>query len=262
MEKDFSILIVEDEQDICCELIECIEQKENAIVVGAINNAAKAIEYIRDYLPDAIILDLELHMGGGNGIQLLQEMHDMALNKPPYVLITTNNSSVTTYEFARELGADFIMYKHQKNYSVSGVVDFLMSMRNVIQRRAPRQKATLSNNIPPILQKKRIIERIHTELNLVNISPKTLGYQYLTEAILIVMDEPIPNLCAIIAEKHNKTEGSVERAMQNAINRAWLSADIDNLLTHYTARIKTAKGSPTLTDFIYYYARKLENEYK
>ena len=60
-------------------------------------------------------------------------------------------------------------------------------------------------------------------------------------------------------QKYGKTDSSVERAMQNAINRAWRNSDIDELLTHYKAKISSDKGVPTLTEFIHYYANKIKS---
>lgn len=50
------------------------------------------------------------------------------------------------------------------------------------------------------------------------------------------------------------------RAMQNSINRAWSTSDIQDLLDNYTAKIKSDKGVPTVTEFIYFYAQKIKNE--
>jgi hypothetical protein len=97
-------------------------------------------------------------------------------------------------------------------------------------------------------------------LNYVGISPKAVGYKYLTDAILLVMGEYDGSLCTAIGQKYAKTDSSVERAMQNAIISAWRTNDIDELLQHYTARINSEKGIPTLTEFIYYYANKIKNE--
>ena len=81
------------------------------------------------------------------------------------------------------------------------------------------------------------------------------------DAILIMMKQPTQNLCTQVAQLYGKSEPSIERAMQNAINRAWKMSSINDLLTHYTAKINSAKGSPTITEFICYYANKLRNEY-
>ena len=66
------------------------------------------------------------------------------------------------------------------------------------------------------------------------------------DGIQIVMNEPTPNLCHLIAKKHKKSSGSIERAMHNAIARR--TTPIDDLLYFYTARISSEKGMPTIND--------------
>ena len=38
---------------------------------------------------------------------------------------------------------------------------------------------------------KRLIQKIQHELNLIGISPKVIGYRYLTDAILATINEPL-----------------------------------------------------------------------
>ena len=66
-------------------------------------------------------------------------------------------------------------------------------------------------------------------------------------------------ICNEIAKKYQKTSASVERAMQNAIDRAWKTTDITTLEEHFRAYVNPTKGVPTLTEFIYYYADKVKN---
>ena len=262
MEEKLEILLIEDDPEACQDLTEQILDTDDMLLLGVTNNAYKAVELIKDFLPDAIILDLELHQGAGNGLYVLQELQSMSLPKMPYILITTNNSSTTTYELARKLGADFIMSKHQEGYCNKNVLDFLRITRPVILnahkrtdiQTAPGQETTEQRN-------RRIRRRISTELNYVGINPKSMGYNYLIDAIVIMMKQPTQNLCTILAKEYGKTEPSIERAMQNAINRAWKTSNINDLLNHYTAKINSAKGSPTITEFICYYANKVRNEY-
>ena len=113
-----TILLVEDDQAACRDFIDYIEELEDISLIGVTNNSSKAIEYIKDCLPDAVILDLELHHGTGNGLLILKELKQLLPAKYPYVLVTTNNTSYLTFETARQLGADFIMSKHQVDYSI------------------------------------------------------------------------------------------------------------------------------------------------
>ncbi len=261
MDKNLSMILVEDDPEACKEFADYFDGIDDMQLLGVTNNAMKAIEYVKDFLPDVIILDLELHRGSGNGLTVLQQLKHLQLSITPYVLVTTNNSSQITYESARQLGADFIMSKHQVDYSVKNVLDFLRIMKSMIQSRKSTVSELNATTESPDMKNKRIIRRITTELNYIGISPKAIGYQYLIDAIQIVINEPMQNLCSAIGERYRKTEASVERAMQNAINRAWRTSDIEDLLKYYTARINSEKGVPTITEFIYYYANKIKNEY-
>ena len=262
MEEKLEILLIEDDPEVCRELAEQILETDDMLLIGVTNNAYKAVELVKDNLPHALILDLELHHGAGNGLYVLQELQTLTLPRVPYILITTNNSSTTTYELARKLGADFIMSKHQEGYSTRSVLDFLRITSPIIlqTRRCPDAQTPFGQETPE-QRNRRIRRRISTELNNVGISPKSVGYNYLIDAICIMMKQPTPNLCTIVATQYGKTEASIERAMQNAINRAWKTSNINDLLYHYTAKINSAKGSPTITEFICYYANKLRNEY-
>lgn len=256
-----SLLLVEDDSIICNEFKKHVEQYDDITLIGVTNNSKKAIDYVKDYLPDVIILDLELHQGSGNGISVLVEIKQLNLDILPYILITTNNSSQITYESARNLGADFILSKHQGDYSTENVLKFINIVKPSI---LSQRKALTLEKVPvesPAIQSKRIISRINTELNYIGISPKAIGYKYLIDAIYLVIERPVHNLCSIIGNKYGKTEASIERAIQNAINKAWRTTAIEDLLIYYTARINSEKGVPTLTEFIYYYANKIKNEY-
>ena len=134
MERELSVLLVEDDPQACEGIATYIDTLDDVILTSITNNASKAEQMILDTLPDAVILDLELHGGSGSGLSLLQALHSTPPAKMPYILITTNNSSAVTYEAARQLGADFILSKHQNDYSAQSVVEFLRVLKYVIQK--------------------------------------------------------------------------------------------------------------------------------
>ena len=261
MEKCLSILLVEDDPQACKEIAAYADSFDDILMVDVTNNSSKADQIIRDSLPDAVILDLELHKGSGDGLTLLRALQDNPPPKVPYILITTNNLSAITYEAARQAGADYIFAKHQEGYSEKAVIDFLRMLKNVIQGHYSSVMPQGEECETPVQKNKRLLRRISAELDQVGISTKAKGYQYLIDAILLVIAGPTLNLCSIIADKYGKTESSIERAIQNAIAKAWRTTPIDDLLTHYTAKISSERGVPTVTEFIYYYANKLKIEY-
>lgn len=259
----FTVLLVEDDPDACNAFMKYAETVDDMQLIGVTNSSKKALQYVKDNLPDAVILDLELHRGSGNGLAFLKELQELSLPKLPYILVTTNNMSEITHEQVRAMGADFIMTKYQQDYSVNSVVDFLRIMQPSLNHTKNNSlytnKQSLINTDSPSAS--RLLSRINRELDLVGISPKAVGRKYLIDAIQLVMANKNSHVCAQIAKMHSKSDASVERAMQNAINRAWRTSCIDDLCCYYTAKINSEKGVPTLTEFVYYYAHKMGGDY-
>jgi len=258
--QDLSIIVVEDDTEACDRFVHYADETNGISIVSLTSSAEKALEDIHDYQPNVIILDLELHYGSGTGLDVLNGLKKLSLRTKPYILVTTNNSSKITFDFARGLGADFIMSKHQQNYSEKNVLDFISMMRNLIQKECGSGRQN-DDTEDPKQKEKRMRRWITCELDAIGMSPKFNGYKYLIEAIYIYNKENIEDICNKIGEKYEKSETSVERAMQNAIHRTWKKADIEDLLTHYTAKINSEKGCPTVTEFICYYANKLKYEF-
>lgn len=254
-----NILIVEDNPAIYNQLSGCIDSVPNFSLLGIVKRAKDAIEYVKDFLPDVIILELELHQGSGNGFEILKGIRELTLTKTPYILVTTSNTSAYTYEIARELGADFILSKHQENYTEQTVIDFLETLYPIIPN-IHTAKTSIPNDLP-LPADKRIYQRILSELNLIGINPKSLGYDYLADGIMLVIQGHSKNIFTQIGLSCQKTNSSVERAMQNAIKRAWRTTDINILTKYYTASVHSDRGEPTTMEFLHYYAKKLQNEY-
>jgi DNA-binding NarL/FixJ family response regulator len=259
MERKLTILLVEDDQKACNEIKSYVDSTEDVRLTGITDDSREALKMVQSGLPDAVILDLELHLGGGNGLLFLDGLKNLVLPFRPYILVTTNNSSVITLEQARHMGADFILAKYESEYSAQYVIEFLRMMKATIF--AAASSSTGNADIESEDQRNhRLIQRIQRELDLIGISPKAIGYQYLTDAILETYHDPAPNLCRRLSEKYHKSDVSIERAIQNAINRAWRISDPEDLLTHYTARIRSDKGVPTMMEFVHYYVKMLKLE--
>lgn len=253
-----NILLIEDDATACRELSLYIETIDDLKLIGITGDSKEGIEMVKSMLPDVVILDIELHHGTGNGIMFLSKLNELQLSRRPYILITTNNASNTTYESARQLGADFIMAKYKSDYSAQYVIEFLRMIQHTIltHHRAVSSELPQENHKEKKMQ--MCLRRINRELDLIGISPKNIGYQYLSNAILMIMEDPTTSIYRQLAEKYKKSDASVERAMQNAINRAWRISDIEELLSHYTAKIHSEKGVPTTLEFVYYYANKIK----
>lgn len=270
MSKVLKILLLEDEPQEIDALQNCMNNLEHFDLSGITADAAEALELIVSDCPDAVIVDLELHKGNGNGLEFLSSLQQMHLENPPFTLVTTNNSSHTIHEAARSFGADFIMLKYEPDYCAEYVANFL-SMMHGINEKAPIPGTKRVSNIIPLPLRKAspnttdssadLRQVIQEELNLIGISPKSVGYIYLTDAILLKIQDHDANIYKELGPKYKKNDTAIERSMQYAINRAWRVSDPLDLLEHYTARIHSERGVPTIMEFIYYYATKIRNKY-
>lgn len=254
-----TVLLIESSSDDCEALIKCAESNKDIHIVSISNNSDEALKYLIDNSPDAVILDLELINGIGDGISFLTKLRECITNALPYILVTTDNVSKTTHKKARLLGADFIMIKSHTDYNAKKVIDFLSSLRIVIHNTREIELANTLNvtKLSVSDSYSDTTALVSAELNVLGVSHKHIGRDYLLEAIILVISEHrffIP----VIAKKHKKSDASVERAMQNAIVNLWRTADEETLLVNYTAHISSQKGMPTLNEFVFFVADKVK----
>lgn len=258
MERELSVLIIEDDLEACRRFEECAEIMPAVSVVACTNDSQKGVELVKEYMPDAVVLDLELNDGRGSGIDFLKLLKGAELSYKPFIIVTSNNSSQLTVEFVRSLEIDYYVSKHKADYSEKQVLEMLETMKDMIQNNRMTVDKDYDVNESAEKKEKRIRRMITMELDQIGISPKMIGYKYLADAIyLLIKDEERP-LAVVIGETYKKSTGSVERAMQTAINKAWRVNDTEDLLKYYTARIDPRRGAPTVTEFVYYYANKVK----
>ena len=107
----------------------------------------------------------------------------------------------------------------------------------------------------------RIYRRIDIELDLIGMRAKLKGRSYLREAIYVQIHSEKERGSGIeeVAIMEKKAYQSIAKAMQTAINDAWDRADMEDVYTHFTARITSKTGVPYVSDFIHFYSDKIKN---
>jgi len=258
MKKKLTLLLIEDDPVACDELQAYFDTCEDMTLVETTNDSNIALKLVNFHLPNVILLALELHHGAGNGLLFLSELKKLSMTLSPYIIVTTQNMSDATLEQARVLGADFIITKYDKNYSP----EYIASTIRLLQGAILRKNTSIAplENVTPAQVKNLVKLRVQREMELIGINPKNKGFNYLVDSILNYMSDSNTNLSRTLVDRYHKSEKSIERAMQNAIKRAWDTSDIDDLLKYYTAHIRPDKGYPTLMEFICYYSNKIKND--
>ncbi len=257
MMNKLNVLIVEDDENDSKALVAEINANADKLCLAdVLKSSNEALAFIRSHKPHAVILDLELQEGVGDGMDLLDKLRSTVLCPKPYVVVNTNNASKITRDTAKKLGADYAFAKWQKGYSPKMVVNqLLLVMPEILgcDKTAPLSEDGLENKMRGFVQ---------NEFNKLGVNVKNDGYEYLVDAVILAAKGENHNWAKIIGSRVGKKENSVAHAMQYAIKNTWTSSDIEDLQKYYTATIRKDKGEPTTNEFVFYYKHKLINQFK
>ena len=252
MTKRLNVLIVEDdENDSNALAAEIAKNADRLCLAGVSKSSYDALAFIRNHKPHAVILDLGLQEGRGDGMDLLDKMHSAYLNPKPYVVVNTNSTSKITRDTAKSLGADYSFAKWQKGYSPKMVIDHLLLVLPAVLGCGDEPPAPLTEE----QSENKMRGYVHKRFNALGISVKHAGYNYLAEAVILTAKGENGNWCKIIGDKIGKSEDAVAHAMQYAINITWLYGDINVLQAEFTA--PTRKETPTVNEFVPYFKQQL-----
>lgn len=255
--KPMSILLIEDDEFECQRFKEYVETQENVKLVAVTNSSDEGIEYYKTNLPEAVILDIELHKGQGSGIEFIENLKKCITDIRPILVVTTNSSSSILYDKLHEDGVDLIFYKKQVDYSPKLIVSAIISLREILHKFNNRNKNTENYIETEAEYETKISNRINSELDLIGISSHLKGRKYIHDAIMYLLKENDDSVFNHLANMYRKSSSSISRVMQTAINYAWRTSAPEDLETYYTAKVNYNTGVPTPTEFIYYYKQKI-----
>ena len=259
--KPMTILLIEDDEFECQKFKSYVETIDNVKIIGTTNSSDEGLEYFKTYLPEAIVLDIELHKGQGSGIEFINNAKKFMTEFRPITVVTTNASSSILYDKLHEEGVDLIFYKKQIDYSPKLIVSSLLSLRKTLHKFNSENKNLGIPVETPAEHDTKISKRIDAELNLIGISSHLKGREYIHNAIMYLIKEKDngegETVFNHLANVYKKSSSSISRVMQTAINYAWRKSSPDDLEMYYTTKIDYNTGVPTPTELIYYYKDKI-----
>jgi ActR/RegA family two-component response regulator len=259
-EKPMPLLLIEDDVAECVKFKDCSNRRTDITFVGMTGSSIEGMQLVKSRLPEGIILDLELNKGKGSGLQFLDDLKDVELARHPIVVVTTNSPAEVVYNHVHDNGAALVFYKRKPDYSPDMVLNHLLVLRKSLYAMSGELPDALQSLETPEERWERISKRIETELDLIGMSPKYKGRKHFHEAIelLISIDKgESESVINQVAAAHKTSYSAIIRTMQTAINDAWKSCAVEDLHTHYTARIDIRIGVPSPTEFIHFYADKI-----
>lgn len=261
-DKPMSILLIEDDEVECERFKSYVETTQNTKLIGITNSSDEGLELFKTYVPEAVIVDIELHKGQGSGLEFIENAKKCMNDFRPIIVVTTNASSTILYNKLHDDGVDLVFYKKQQDYSPKLIVSTLLSLRKTLYKfnvSEKRQEMPVESTAD---RNTKISNKIDTELDLIGISSHLKGRKYLHDAIMYLIKAEEENagetVFNYLASLYKRTSSSVSRVMQTAINYAWRTSSPDDLEIHYTAIVDYNTGVPNPTQFIYYYAKKIK----
>ena len=246
------------------------------VVVGRAKDGNEALDMISSLMPDVILLDVIMpHL---DGIGVLEQINMIKMNKKPICIMLSAVGQDKITRRAIELGAEYYVVKpfdidllitrirELKNYKPAQVNNFI-SRESTFN--APTSKSQYIDLKNMSSNKDDSIEALVTNIiHEVGVPAHIKGYQYLREAIIMVINDiDVINqitkcLYPQIAEKFHTTPSRVERAIRHAIEVAWGRGQQDVVENIFGYTVSAAKGKPTNSEFIAMISDKLRLELK
>lgn len=256
--KPMKILIIEDDVNDCDGFINCTKNRKDIEIVAITDSDIEGLKQTKLKHPEGIILDLELNNStGGNtdSLEFLSSLKKLNLQYEPIVIVTTHVNSKRTYDILHREGAELILYKDHPSYSYDYVLNKFLNLREITPKKTVE---TLKEEIQE--NENRISECIYNELDLIGVTAKLKGRQYIHDAIFYLVQNDGENVNVIqhLTKVYKKSGNTITNGIQNAIIHAWRVSSIEDLSEHYTARVNYETGIPTPMEFIYYYVDKIK----
>lgn len=279
MNEKITVQIVDDNKDFCEILEQFLSKQDDIDVVAVAHDGIEALNQIIKLKPDVIILDIIMpHM---DGLGVLEKLNEKRLEKAPKIIILSAVGQDKITQQALALGADYYMVKpfdlelfitRLRELANNQFVfsDYFFSdtaFNKSIEVRdgslTPQGQYDVNQSKIKSNQNRNLEVEITNIIHEIGIPAHIKGYQYLREAITMVVND-IELLNGItkelypgIAKTFNTTPSRVERAIRHAIEVAWSRGRVETINKLFGYTIHDEKGKPTNGEFIAMVADKL-----
>lgn len=255
------VLIADDNREFVELLKDFMLEQPDMDVIGVAYNGNEVIHILENEKPDVMILDIIMpHL---DGLGVLEQMREMALNTRPKIIMLTAFGQENITQRAVELGASYYILKPFD-------MDVLVNrIRQVVRNEAINPPKTIKPHPLPTLDKEKNLDTNITNLiHEIGVPAHIKGYIFLREAISMVYNniEILGSITKVlypkIAEKYNTTPSRVERAIRHAIEIAWSRGNMEEIRNIFGYTVNAKKSKPTNSEFIAMVADRLRIETK
>lgn len=260
--KKTKVVIADDNREFSDILSRFISSHEEFAIVGFAKDGIEALKVVEKERPDILILDIIMpHL---DGLEVLERLSNYEERESLKVIVLSAVGQDKITQRAIELGAEYYVVK-PFDFNV-----FIKRLKQVAGMELPtiksRETIGLYEVNRPVVSEMNLESRITRIIHEIGIPAHIKGYQYLREAITMVIDD-MDYLGAItkelypnIAVKFNTTPSRVERAIRHAIEVAWSRGRVDTINKLFGYTVNNTKGKPTNSEFIALIADRIRLE--
>ena len=243
------VMLADDNLNILRLLGDYLARKPDIEVVAAVSEGVEIPDAVRRHAPDILVMDII--MPRRDGFMTLEALNAMEAPPRPRVIVLTGLARDDFIMRAIQLGASYYMVKPFD-------MDLLYERIVEIAR----------NDVPavasaPAGQEETLDEQITNLFLTLGIPAHIKGYQYLREAVRMVMENHdvinriTKELYPGIARRFDTSASKVERAMRHAIEVAWTRGRLEAVNQMYGYRVFAREDKPTNGEFIAMVSDKL-----
>ena len=241
-------VVADDNTQLQNMVMDYLNRQSGIEVVGAASNGVEALRLIQEKTPDVLICDMIMPQMDGYGV--LEHLCSMKLAKQPGVIALTALGRDDFITRAINLGACYYMVKP---------FDFSILAQRVFEAAGETERADalgVRMRLEDTQDEENTEERIANLFLTVGIPAHIKGYQYLREAVKMVIDNPdlmgriTKELYPGIAHRFGTTSSKVERAIRHAIEVAWNRGRIEALDEAFGRNVCSLDDKPTNGEFI------------
>ncbi|MDD6361060.1 MAG: sporulation transcription factor Spo0A [Christensenellaceae bacterium] len=247
-----TVVIADDNTAFADEIKKFFSENTEFKVLGVAGDGVEAIKMVERMKPDFLLLDIVMPELDGFGVLSALGAFD---ERPVTIMISQLATDAFVTKSLR-LGASYFMAK-PVNYE-----QLYAYMREMNEPRQIQEPAQIVKKVS-VRANKSLDERIANIFISVGIPAHIKGYQFLREAIKMVVDTPdiinniTKKLYPSIADKFETSSSKVERAIRHAIEVAWNRGKIENINSIFGIKVYTANDKPTNGEFIALVADKM-----
>ncbi len=250
--KDIKVLMIDDNIELITMVKEYFSDHAGIDISLEAYNGEDGLKLIKENQSDYDVVILDLIMPKKDGVDVLDEMKKLKLNKK--VIVLTSYNAEEMIRRVSEIGVNYFILKP---FELSDLERRIIECCNE-SKNSSKVVDIYHNNL------QISITKILHELG---VPSHIKGYQYIREGISIIYDRPeviggiTKELYPDIAKKFDTTVSRVERAIRHAIEVSWNRGNWDLMEEIFGHSVDIDKAKPTNSEFIVTVADKLRLEF-